>query len=536
MNSFIIENEILLICIIAVTGFIIRFLPRLFRPNAIVSDTYFHLYRAQAIRDAGFRLTKTLPRVVLPHENTYPFLYHYLLALFPEKTRMWAERMTGAFFDTISVVMVYLFSSWLIRHISEAQAFAQLPVYVTLCFAFSPALLRIGSGPRAYNGSPRTMGQTLYLAHIFSAFVALETGSIAMAAAGVVTGALLIVTAKFAVQVLVFFGVFFSIFITPMYAGYLALCFFVSMVITGGAAFNVLKGQIRHSVNYVKNVQSIFLYPHVITFRDYLARCLSVPYNFLKLHPAKAIGWFYSENYPVHLLLFVFPQFFAIIFILPDYQNIGTGVQTLIIWSLGGICWFVLTKLRILMFLGEGERYLEYALYPSFFLAIYLLPNYQTVIYIWIGYSLISVIYYNYSYLNQYRKADENYYITDACLNSLAFDRDAVVWPIGSHHFEALYHTKNMILTHGVNIDENVLSFDEFKLSYGNYPYPSEDWREIIKKYDVKFIYTGRTAMAHYYKNILKSDPCFYKSIELIDEAGESVLYRVRDDNKGNNR
>lgn len=516
MQSYMFEYEFYFLLTIFFACFIIRALPRIFLPNSIASDTYFHLYRAQTIRDVGFRIAKKLPRVILPHENTYPFLYHYVLALFPDKHRMFAERLTGAFFDTISTLLVYLFSSWLVEHDRQFSEYSHLPLIVTICFAFSPAMLRIGSGPRAYNGSPRTMGQTLYLAHLFAAFIALESSSLVMAATSILSGALLIVTAKFAVQVLVFFGSFFIFFLSASYAAYLAMAFLFSILITRGAAITVLKGQVKHSINYVKHLQKIFLHPNVISFKDYILRCLKAPYYVLSLQPVRALSWFFAENYPLHLLLFVFPQFLFVPYKFSGYGSIGMGEKALLVWAVAGLFWFVLTKMRLLMFLGEGERYLEYSLFPSFFITVTFFWQHQVVLHFWIGYSLLSAIYYIYEYLRYYKANNLRFHSIHNCLHNFIVDKKAVVWPIGSHHFEALFHSKNSILTHGANIDGDLFNIDDFMLIYGNYPYPSKNWRDIINKYAVSYIYCDKIALDYYKNVILEDTEIFEKCLEKV--------------------
>src|SRR6188768_3747478 len=130
--------------VLGLVAFAARALPRLSRPHAIESDSYFHLFCAGAIRESGFRLPKRLPQVVLPHEYTYPFLFHYLLALLPAGARLKAERISSALFDTAALAAVAWFSAWLYR----TQAWdmdPRAPLLVAALFALSPALLRIGS-------------------------------------------------------------------------------------------------------------------------------------------------------------------------------------------------------------------------------------------------------------------------------------------------------------------------------------------------------------------------------------------------------
>ncbi len=524
-------DNIILFLILAIS-FFIRTLPRLLHPNAIVSDTYFHLYRAQTIRDAGFRLTKKLPRVILPHENTYPFLYHYLLALFPGNARLWAERLTGAFFDTCNALLIYIFTHWLIWQNFPGGEYAEISLMVTALYAFSPALLRIGSGPRAYNGSPRIMGQTLYLIHIFSAIIFLETGWYVFAGLSVLAGALLIVTAKFAVQVLVFFGLFIS-FAEPVYFFIVIFAFLTSIMVTAGKSLFVLKGQINHSLNYVKHLQKIFLHPYVQTLKEYLTTCLTIIYYILILKFKKAADIFFRDNYPLHLLAFVYPQFILCGFILLHQDDpIFPRQNIFIAWIISGMFWFLLTKLRPMMFLGEGERYLEYAIYPSFLLVtLYFFKEYKTIFFLWLLFCALSAIYYIKDYCKNYRLLDELFGVKKLSFNQLPKDRATVIWPIGSHHFEVLYlsNDNHFILTHGTNIDEKIFSNEDFMLVYGKYPYPSSDWNKIITTYDVSYIASSPSAFDYYMNTIADSPDVLRKRLIIVDSNESFVLYQIVD-------
>src|SRR5688572_31691545 len=92
--------------------FLLRAVPRLRLPDVYVSDTYYHLLCARLIRENRFRLPERLPLVPLGHQHTYPFPYHYLLALLPFRPRLWLEPSPGALADTASLGVIYAFLAW----------------------------------------------------------------------------------------------------------------------------------------------------------------------------------------------------------------------------------------------------------------------------------------------------------------------------------------------------------------------------------------------------------------------------------------
>ncbi len=524
-----VHSDAFLITAIIGAAFFIRALPRLLLPNALASDTYFHLYRARTIRDNGFRLSKTLPRVILPHENTYPFLYHYFLALFPDKARIWAERLTGAFFDTLNTAIVYRFSVWLAGTHNPGAGFSAVPSMTAALYAFSPALLRIGSGPRAYNGSPRVMGQSLYLIHILCAILFLESGNYLCAASSVLAGALLIATAKFAVQVLVFFGLFLSL-VAPVYALLVLLSFIASIAVTNGKTLLFLKGHIRHSRFYVRHVQRIFLHPHAGSISNYMGTLAGIAWFSLTLRFAKAAALFFTCNHPLHLLVFVNPHFLLLALFLPRASMLPAPVFFLLVIALAGISCFVLTKLKPFMFLGEGERYLEYALFPSCFLAALFLTHQMALFYGWLGFCIVSACYYNHKFFLDYKKSNSDFAQKAALFKRCGLETGKILWPIGSHHYETLYLSSNRVLMHGANVDGTLMDKETFMLVYGNYPYPSANWRDIINRFRVDYIVAGPEAMEHYTRNIV-SDPESLRRVLRQKARSETLtVFEIRED------
>jgi hypothetical protein len=491
------------IYLLILLGFLVRALPRWRLRNVYVSDTYFHLFCAAVIRDHNFRLPQKLPRVLLEHDYSYPYLYHLLLALFPSRARLWAERLTGATFDTLALILVYGFTVWGMRQAPILEG-ALVPLWIAALFVFAPGLLRLGSGPRAYNGSPRTVGQMLYLLHLLSAYYASVTQSLLALAISLIAGAVLIITAKFGTQVFVFFGTFFTLFVSPNYLLIGVGCLFMAWILSWGRSWMILYGQIRHSLNYFKNMQHIFLYPHVRSFKDYRSRVTNAIRTF---RWNVFLEWLlYSETYPLHIFITVFPQFFMLGYYLFKINRASSLNWFLFIWVCSGFFWFIATKWKPLLFLGEGERYLEYALFPSLFLAVqYLQVSAAGILYALLIYSIGCALFHARQFHKIYQPLNSDYAATETIFNSLDRSPLGTVWPIGSFHYQALARiAQHPILTHGCNMDERNLA--EIMLVYGNYPYPSDRFSEILQKYQVSYIISDRAHLKFYSEQILK-DP-----------------------------
>jgi hypothetical protein len=517
-----------MIYVILISCFLIRALPRLWVRHAYVSDTYYHLYCSQVIRENWYRLPKKLPRVVLNHVYTYPFGYHYLLALFPYPYRLWFERLTGAIFDTLSGLIIYWFLTWVIRE-RYLTSSADLPIFVTALYAFSPALLRIPWGPRSYHGSPRVMGETLYLLHITSAYFSLVSKSLPGLIVSLLSGALLIVTAKFGTQVLLFLGIFFSIFLCPSYALLILGCFVTGVILTRGLARRIIMGHIRHSVFYFKYIQQVFIWPQLKTIKDYLRSFrenLTNTVSFGKWW--RLIQWYYAERYFLHLLITVYPQFLFFLFWFCRWERMVPFEQFLMVWMGAGLFWFFMTSLKWTLFMGEGDRYLEYALVPSLVLLVHnFMPSYKSLIYGLLVYSLGSALYYIGVFLFVHRRDDREFEITETVLKKFNEFPQGVIWPIGPFHYQALVQTRFPVLSHGGNMDARLLPLHEFMLVYGNYPYPSEHFTEIVNRYQVSYIMSAPAFLKHYREKIIKRTEDLDRSVEILWETPALLIGRI---------
>jgi acyl-coenzyme A synthetase/AMP-(fatty) acid ligase len=82
-------------------------------------------------------------------------------------------------------------------------------------------------------------------------------------------------------------------------------------------------------------------------------------------------------------------------------------------------------------------------------------------------------------------------------------------------------------LTHGGNIDERLLSPDEFMLVYGNYPYPSEHFLEIVNRYQVSYIMSAPEFLNNYRKKIMKKADDFDRTVQILWETPTLLIGKI---------
>jgi hypothetical protein len=519
-----------LLLLILFISFILRIIPRFRLKHAYGGDTFFHLHMGQEIRENRFKLPQRIPRVTLPHDYTYPYLYHLLLALFPLRHRLWVERTTGAFFDTFNVLLVYFFSRWIIDFYNIVVT-PYFPVYIALLMALFPGLLTVGGGPRAYNGSPRVFGQALYLVHITSFFYYSLTGRYPALAVSIVSGSLIFFAAKFGVQVLVFFGIVFGIFLSPFYFAVLGASFIASIIISKGRVVRVLYGHIRHSEFYTKYVKSSGAAEwtsDLSVFKIYAVRFYRNLKELFKGKVAAFTEWFTSERFFIHYVIVSYPQIILLLFIYNKFDLNEYYVKFLLIWAGASVIWFLLTSVSIFKFLGEAERYLEYSLPATLFLScLYLVESgLEIIIPLFAVYSFIIYLIHYRIFIKRYGAQDKNYEADEEFFEKVRSAPEGVILPI-NNEWQILYRSSHPVLTYGANIDLSRISMREFRHIYYNSHMPAGHLEEFAEKFNVRYILTSYKSLDSYLDEVFKDKEKFFSLIKKKIEGKNFLLLEV---------
>lgn len=518
--------EALAVAVAVALCFWLRIRPRLALPDALFSDSYFHLYVAKVLAEGGLRLPKRLPRIVLEHEHTYPPLYHTALAMLPQHWRLGAERVTGAVADSVSVVAAYLTVRVWMADDSDAHV---VGLFVAYGLAVSPSLLRIGSGPRAYNGSPRPVGQVLFVLHAVASHAWVSNGHHGMLFTGALAAAGVILCSKFSLQVMILLSTAFAFTLSPQYAVTPLTGFLLALAVAPRRTVVTLRGHFRHSLFYVRDLQRIFLHPHERSFGTYLRHAAGLLASALKSrNPRALINWLFSERQALHLLVAAFLPCVVAPLLAVARIDLTFNERFASVWVAAALICFALTRTRPLLFLGEAERYLEYALFPALWLCcIWLLPDYTPLVMGYMVYCAVAAAYFQRAYRCAYSELDQRTRGSAALFDILAQRPSGCVMPIGSFHWQTLYRCNFPVLTIGGNIDTTVLPRDDFMLVYGRYPYPSAEFKRIIDTYGVRYIVSDVGHIEYYTRKILPSPEIFHCQVQCLASEHGMVLYEV---------
>jgi hypothetical protein len=512
--------------IIILLGIILRILPRLLRACVVDSDTAYHLLVAERIRSSRFRLPQFIQGFILQTPYTYPPLYHYLLALMPKRLREGVEPYMGALIDTFHAVSIFLFciGSGLFASLSSAWQVQLVSLLAMLIFLTYPALLS-ATPLRVYQGTPRPLGEWLFSIVMFSLGFYTMQGNWVWFAFSVLTAALLLLCSKFGAQVFLFSSIFIAAWMgKPDLLLLLPLAIATAILISKGHYLNVLSGQIQHSLFY----QRYIIKSHPVKERNTLSDLVHLPKD-LFLNPGRAFQTLYEKN--TFSALIIRNPYLVLVgyFLLLSSEGLLSEYRFLFGWIMSCVFAFAVTSLRPFLFLGEAERYVEYAVPAVSVLTPAILVRYgnATGWLIWlviIVYSLVFV-------------AGNHFIVVRRCSKQKRQELEALkkwlsqtqetpkILPIPAHFLGRFLvkETCHQVLFFSDNLNEKFLSGEEFLKIFPEYPFPSDDFEYLASQYQIDLIVCEKGSISQAEKRGLNYD---FSNWSLIFENSEYRIYR----------
>jgi hypothetical protein len=514
-------QEQLLLVLILIFCFVFRAYPRVKQKYAIAGDTFFHLKHGEEIRKNGFGIFYELRNSVIKIVYSYPYLYHWFLALFSTKARLWAERFTGAFFDTLNVLIIYIFTNWYLDF--HQLDYPNLTLLTCFLYSISPALLRFNGGPRSFNGSPRIMAQTLYLVHLFSFYYYYETGNYGLLFVSIFFGGLLLIGSTFGTQVLLFFAVVMSVLFSPYYFLVLLASLLLIFISSRGKVLRVLRGHFGHSRFLAERISQQS--PWQNKFPGYIANIKAFFECIFKPQFKRAVPYLHDENYPIHNFIFYYPSFFILLKF--DYYSEHKFLYSSI---LAAIVLYIFTSFKRFKFLGEPVRYLDYVLVPSYILTYIFLKD-AGLLWINIGflvYALISAVYFMQQFFKLFPYINADYHNLKEKFEEIDKMEHGNLFAFNSVGHMSYYFTKQPIVNALIgNLDVNLFSKEDSDLVIGNYPLPGKDFEKIISRFDIKYIVMNRNDLNQYTTKILDSPDIFHSRVKQLFETKTALFFKV---------
>ncbi|MBF0344348.1 MAG: hypothetical protein HQL06_08985 [Nitrospirae bacterium] len=481
-----------------VVSFILRILPRFIRPYAVSTDTYYHFAAAESIRLNSFRIPNKINGYLMDSPYDYPPLFHYLLALFNKETREKLEKYISATLDTFHVALVYVFSLYFFKYIYTVEQPGTYSLMISVLFLLSPALLSVGTGPRAYQATPRVLGELLSEVSFIVLFLYWWYGYFFLYVIAVVITAMVMMTSKFSTQVMVFFSVVMCVLLKSiLFLLFPVFAILVATLLSGGYYAKVLKGHIGH-LRIFRNV-TIKKY-QTILYKNNLKDILTLPRDVVFSYKKALKTIFFNNTYII--VLSRNPQIILVVLIIVWLQPIFLITEVryyLFAWMTASIVCFLATSMRPLMFIGEGDRYLEYGLFPQVFIfTCFMLPSKHSIT-ILTALIVYQVLYYTVSVIMFVRMHVDDPLSATYKEELFEFLRkhgsSLRILPVGMI-YELTYRGQCNIFFPSGNFAVNYISEEEYKELYEIYGIPNRNLIGLMNKYNLNAIFVSKKTVA----------------------------------------
>lgn len=328
------------------------------------SDHYFHLNLIRLIKNNRHRFITRYSNFIGNEYASYPQFFHWVFSFFTitKPARVNFIYKSVIFFLDVSFFLIFFYSGFL-------QFTSRLPLlivflYAALLFIFTPFnFVRWNSGNAGF--SPRGLGVLLGRIFVYLFLFHLHHSGWVYYAALILVAYIIFISSQFAAQYVLFFCFIYGI--AFLKAWILLIPFFgfaLFYLLHGKVAVNYIKGQYRHKKIYATHFAKRF----ILKYRPGIWR--DFVYDFwVKLKKEKLAAIPYIQTNAVVTLFWGFTILPLSLYFLLNATAIKhqqgfwelVGNYTLFQVILVTLLIFILTSFSKTRFLGEPERYLEFA-------------------------------------------------------------------------------------------------------------------------------------------------------------------------------
>lgn len=359
------------------------------------SDDYVHNYMFKNRKIKKNPFTYTPINSIIVGVQGYPQLFHYIVSLFPEENWHSIARLGNIILDCL-IIIISFFLSLLFFNADSINYEGVIPIYsyVALLLSTSPLLIPATARIRAMGA--RVFGYFLFFFLLVFVFFLLTDWTIVGAIGFTITFFLIIISSQFAMQISIWTGLILSIsYLNPLPVVLLIATFLLAWKSNHLGTHDILSAKIAHWRWYFRNSQ-VF---SPIIGRNSLNDHLWLPLWLIK-NPRKAISFIFRNSVPIILLYSALPLVLLIWIFSADswlLENVLSQPQTrFLFWvSVAAATACFLTSLKPLLFLGEAERYIEYAMPAIAILYVYAVAateRYETWLLYVVFFQLIGIL------------------------------------------------------------------------------------------------------------------------------------------------
>lgn len=489
--------DLLLVGIVVFT-IISRFIQSYIGKKLNAPDHYYHLIATDEIRKNGHKLPDRNSKFIVFNRFTaYPFLIHIIYSYFRKKAFEKLSRYQSGIFDTIQVIIIFLFARFLLNTYATDLPY-YIPYLCAIFYSIYPIFFKIGDS-RNITLNARPVGELFSNISLLSLIMYLTTGNLLALSASVIAGSLVFLSSKFGTQAYVFISIFtaalsfrLAFIIIPF------ISFLLALMLSKGKYLHVINGHITHSY-FIYKVRNNPGLDYCSVFRVF-GKLFKDPIKTIEeLYKFPLFSIILHSPFYIILFYFIFSKH-SFIESLSEFSLLGC-------WALAGFITVILTSFKKTKFLGEADRYGLYAVLPLVILVPFqaFTENPAAFKYIFLTFCILSVIYIFITYkvwsLMPSRKYNAELV---QFLETLPYS-NCVTNPI-SLSYEMAYLTKHKILYNPPGFGYSLKNYKKdlafYSELYFSYPLITKNICELIKKYNLHYLILKKNYAYKSYSNI----------------------------------
>lgn len=368
--------QYLLALLFPILSFILQVYPRFFNRYFGV-DVWTRLLEIEHVKKSHHKIPGKIKRgFIIDGVFDYPIIFPWIFSFIPKRILLNIQGLVSPFFDSLQNVLVFYISYSLTSNIS-ISLLAQAMYSVILIIPIENSYL-----------TPRSLGYLNFTLAFFPILMFHINGNPILLAISLFLTCTLFLTHRFALQSFVIISVFFSFIDRSfLYAANIIVSFIIVMILTKGFYLRVLKGHLYNIYFWVVNYK--FRFAHQIyklkskKRADWVGKAYSLLSVFSPVFMFAMNIWAFSAIVFLSLYLKGASNFPAD----PIYFKMSLWI--LFFYIFGSI----VLKIKRLIPIGEGQRYMEMASVPSVILSsvlfFYLLDLFGLIIALLLGILLI---------------------------------------------------------------------------------------------------------------------------------------------------
>lgn len=339
---------ILVSLFIPLLGFALQSYPRLFNKYFGV-DVWTRLLEIEHVKRAKHKIPGKITKGFLINGYfDYPIIFPFLFSFFSKKILLEIQGFVSPFFDMFQNILVFFIAFQLTDNISIA-------IVAQIIYALTPMI----PVENSYM-TPRSLGYLLFTLAFYPLLQFHITGNVTLLVISFIFTSLLFLTHRFALQSLFFIILFFSVIdVTFTYLATFFAAFLAATIISGGYYLRVLKGHIANIYFWIANYKYRFAHQIYGNSKQkkqdwvgniYRLMSLFSPVFLLSIDVWASAGFLYLYLLSTPALTLPTSQIF-----------IKMAVWIIFFYVFAAI----VLKVKQLIPIGEGQRYLEMATVPS---------------------------------------------------------------------------------------------------------------------------------------------------------------------------